>query len=139
MTKDHVIAHLKMIQDVITRMASNSASMKRYAVIVVGAGFVLLRLSENTSAWSVLPLTIMLGVMGILDAWYLHLEQLFRDLYNDARTKEQTRFTMDISRFRQKRGGAFRGVVKKLCSLSVWSFYLTLALILVSAAFLARD
>ena len=69
-----MVEHLKMVQSVVTRMASNSAQMKTWAVSLVTAAFVFSGLSDDPH-W-------LIGVGGCIpviafwtmDARYLHLE-----------------------------------------------------------------
>ena len=78
----NTIAHLQMAQDVITRMAGNSAQMKTWTVSLVTAAFVFSGLSDNPH-W-------LIGVGGyvpilafwFMDAGYLRLERCYIKLYD---------------------------------------------------------
>ena len=76
-----VRAHLNILQDVIRRMASNSASCKNWCVVLVAAMLVLVARTD-TPAYALLALLPTL-LFCILDAYYLALEQAFRRSYND--------------------------------------------------------
>ena len=87
------IVHLGMIQDVITRMAGESARMKQFALAVLGA---LAATSEATTspalAWVAGVLTI---VFWFLDAQYLAQERWYRSLFDHVRGGDgPTDFTM---------------------------------------------
>lgn len=89
---DAKIKHLEMIQDVITRMAQNSFSLKGWAVtLVVG----VLALSVQTTNHffflvAYLPILLFWG----LDAYYLQLERKYRVLYREQKCTFETDFGM---------------------------------------------
>lgn len=74
--------HLGMIQDVVARMASSSASTKRIAIIVVG-GAAAVAARGNWEATDLLRLAIILvAVLWLIDVRYVQRERWFRDLYD---------------------------------------------------------
>ena len=83
LTERH-IQHLGMIQDVIRRLADNSFSVRRWALVTVGALIALaVRADEPILAYASLgPVLIFWG----LDGYYLRQERLFRRLYDRVRT-----------------------------------------------------
>ena len=75
-----VIAHLSIVQGVITRMAENSRSCKVWCVTLVAATLVLVaRTGEPQHALIALAPAVLFYV---LDAYYLALERGFRRSYN---------------------------------------------------------
>lgn len=75
-----VQAHLKMVQDVIARMAENGRACKLWCVTLVAATLVLVaRTGEPTNALLALVPT---GILFFLDSYYLALERAFRKSYN---------------------------------------------------------
>lgn len=91
------INHLQMVQEVIKRMASNSFSLKGWAVSLV-AGIFALSSKESDKMYflvAYIPCIIFWG----LDAYYLRQERLFRALYDMVRLKHQpaSNFSMDTS------------------------------------------
>ena len=75
-----VQTHLKIIQDVIRRMAENSRSCKVWCVTLVSATLVLLAQTGN-------PQNVLLALAPavlflILDTYYLALERGFRNAYD---------------------------------------------------------
>ena len=78
------LEHLKMIQDIITRMANNSFHLKGWAITLVTGIFAI-------SAWNDLGtgfyclIYIPLIVFWILDTYYLQQERLYRALYDRVR------------------------------------------------------
>lgn len=84
MTQDR-IDHLKMIQDVITRMAGESAKMKQYALAALG---VLASTAQATGSVSLaLIAAVMAVVFWLLDARYLAQERWYRALYDEVRAE----------------------------------------------------
>ena len=86
-----------MIQNVITRMGSNSFHLKGWSVVLVSALFAL-------SAADTRPEFIYLAyfpafIFWILDGYFLWQERLFRELYDHVRLLEDkdVDFSMDTS------------------------------------------
>lgn len=72
--------HLQMLQDVINRMASNSANAKTWCITLVSAIIILAADKENPQ---VIEYTLLPVIMFyILDVYYLAYEKAFRALYN---------------------------------------------------------
>jgi hypothetical protein len=106
---------LQMIQAIITRLSGNSSTLKGFAVTIVTA---LLGVSINAHkasyAWlGAYPVV----VLGLLDAYYLALERLYRRLYNTAVNEGDAAWGLSA-------GGATPSeVAKAVGSPSVWLFY----------------
>jgi hypothetical protein len=74
--------HLKLIQDVISRMAGNSFLLKGWSVsLVAGLSALSKAQSDRSFAWIALGVVVMFAV---LDAYYLALERAYRELYDNA-------------------------------------------------------
>jgi hypothetical protein len=119
---------LQMIQAIITRLAANSGALKGFAVTIVTA---LLGVSINKNrtdyAWlSIYPIL----VLGLLDAYYLALEQLYRTLYNNAVGEGDYAWGLAAGKVN------FIHVAKAVGSPSVWVFYgaTLLAVVIVALA-----
>lgn len=79
-----VQTHLRMMQDVIARMASNSASCKTWCVTLVAAVLVLVaRLGESVKPEYALIALVPTIAFLVLDTYYLTLERRFRNSYDD--------------------------------------------------------
>jgi hypothetical protein len=80
-----VIAHLNMLQGIITRLAGNSAQCKTWCITIVAAvvAFAGALKNEKIVALAIIPLAI----FGFLDAAYLANEKAYRDLYNRLAAK----------------------------------------------------
>jgi hypothetical protein len=74
------LAHLSMLQAVVTRLAGNSAQCKTWCVAIVSALFGLAGAakSDRIAAAAIIPIV----VFGLVDAAYLANEKAYRDLYN---------------------------------------------------------
>lgn len=120
-----VQSHLAILQSVIQRMATNSASSKAWCITLVSAILVIVAdKGKPQYAWIALIPTILFLV---LDAYYLSLERGFRNAYNAFIQKlhAQALQTEDLFVVTPK-GGAIRLFFKSLLSFSVWPFYGTL-------------
>lgn len=113
--------HLEMLQDVISRMAGNSASLKNYCMTIAAA---IIGLSSAIQKPEILYYTIpLILIFGVLDGHYLRLERAFRDQYNSVRKTDLNKipdFLISPS------WTAGHGRMSGFWSWSVWLFYLTL-------------
>lgn len=82
------IQHLQMIQDVISRMASNSFMLKGWAVTLVAGIFALA--SKDTDKLYFIIVYIPVIVFWGLDSYYLLQERLYRALYDKVRQTEES-------------------------------------------------
>ena len=121
-----VRAHLSILQDVIRRMAGNSASCKNWCVVLVAAMLVLVA-RASAPGYALLALLPIL-LFWILDAYYLALEQAFRCSYNDfVRKLHNSEVALtDLYIVRPGRPVG-RQLWVSLRSTAVWPFYLMLA------------
>ena len=96
---DTRIAHLQMIQAVITRMAGNSFLVKGWTVTLVAALFALAAVDANRFFVYVAYLPAVM--FWALDAYFLRQERLFRQLYDQVReaVDENVDFSMDTHPF----------------------------------------
>ena len=120
-----VQSYLGILQGVINRMASNSAGCKTWCITLVSAIAVVISDKSNPShVWvALLPISLFL----FLDAYYLGLEQRFRDSYNDFIKKLHSGDAEIEDVFIVNPGGGFLltmgSTFKAALSLSVWLFY----------------
>lgn len=112
------IKHLEMLQNVISRMAGSSASIKNYCMTISAA---IIGLATAIQKPEVLYYTIpLILIFGILDAHYLRLERAFRDQFNSVRKSdlsERPDFLISPS------WTAGHRVFSGIFSWSVWLFY----------------
>lgn len=93
------IAHLTFIQGIIIRMAGNSFLLKGWSVTIIAALFALA--SQNSNSMFVIISYMPTLMFWGLDAFYLHQEKLFRELYTmvSNNTIKSDNFTLDTSSF----------------------------------------
>lgn len=109
------VAHLTMIQGVISRLAGYSALLKNFCLTVVTATMALSVQHHATPACAVAGGAIML--FWLLDAYYLWLEQAFRETYSEVARRPFA----DAAELQIERGRATPWSV--VSSLSLWGFY----------------
>jgi hypothetical protein len=108
---EHRVKHLEFIQAVISRQAGNSFLIKGWAITVATGfyGFAAQQKSWKLGLVGLLPV----AVFGLLDAYYLRQERLFRCLYEDAITTETTvpNFSMDIGPYKSNKHPSWNSVL----------------------------
>ncbi len=125
-------AHLGILQNVIQRMAANSASCKAWCITVVSAVLVIVadKGKPDFAYIALIPTILFLA----LDAYYLGLEKAFRSTYNDFVKKlHASQATSDDLFSVAPSGNASAHQVKALASFSVWGFYSTLIILIALA------
>ena len=130
---EDVRQHLSFIQGVITRMNSNSFSMKGWMVAIVSALCAVYAANPNSGASYIYFIAAIIAdiLFCLLDAYYLKMEKEYRKLYNKVlKSPEETDFNMKI------------GEEQKVCfceafkSPSVWILYTVVAILLGIAIYL---
>ena len=131
---EDVRQHLSFIQGVITRMNSNSFSMKGWVVAIVSA-LAAVYASDAANPCGYIYFAIAIPVVLIfcgLDAYYLKMEKQYRDLYNEVLANpEVTDFNMNASGFKRTLWQAF-------CSPSVWIIYVFILVLLIAAIIILK-
>lgn len=131
---EDVRQHLSFIQGVITRMNSNSFSMKGWMVAIVSA-LAAVYASDAANPCGYIYFAIAIPVVLIfcgLDAYYLKMEKQYRDLYNEVLANPVTTdFNMNASGFKRTLWQAF-------CSPSVWILYVFVLVLLVAAIIILK-
>ncbi len=129
---EDVRQHLSFIQGVITRMNSNSFSMKGWMIAIVSA-LAAVYASDSYNPCGYIYFVVAMPVVLIfcgLDAYYLKMEKQYRKLYNQVvENTENTDFCMDASGFNVPFYQALR-------SPSVWVLYISVMVLLVAAVVL---
>lgn len=121
-----VRTHLTILQDVIRRMAGNSASCKNWCIVLVAAILVLV---ARTAAPAYALLALIPAVLFLfLDAYYLALEQAFRRSYESFVDRLHAGAVTLADLYVVKPGRPIgRQMIVSLRSTSVWPFYVALA------------
>lgn len=129
-----VQSYLTILQGVIGRMASNSAGAKTWCIALVSV--IIVVVAEKTEPGYVWIALVPVALFFLLDAYYLGLERQFRDRYNGFIKKLHEDMAEVEDVFIVTPGGGLSGTVKaafRACgSVSVWPFYLLLALMLLA-------
>lgn len=136
--KESVRAYLTLIQDVISRMATNSASCKTWCVTLISA--LLVMVIDKGKPNAILLGLIPLALFCFLDAYYLSLEHDFRSIYRSfvgklhdgtATGKDLYDLTPENDHFGQRMGALF----KQVFSFSILPFYGIILVILLVVYF----
>ena len=118
-------AHLQITQSIIQRMASNSASCKAWGITLVSA--ILVIVADKGKSQYALIAVIPNLLFLVLDSYYLALEKMFRQSYNDFIEKlHKSKFIAPDLYAVSPSGSLFRTFFSSLLSFSIWPFYLTL-------------
>ena len=131
---DEKLKHLEFIQDVITRMNTNSFQLKGWAVTIVSAILALYASTKNGQF--VLMAAPAIVIFWLLDAYYLNQERKYRGLYCDAAKKksEVDIFSMDASGYKT---GNYR-YWNALWSQTIWTLYLGLLALVIAITLCLR-
>lgn len=130
------IKHLEFIQDVITRMNSNSFQIKGWCITILSALCAVYATIQNVAFIGIALLPTIL--FWCTDAYYLQQERKFKDLYNDV-SKGNTEiplFSMSINRYVGETYSFWSSFKSRMIS----GLYGTLALLIIlSVAVLSKD
>jgi len=123
--------HLELVQNAITRMGTNGANLKGYCMTLVAA---IIGLAAAVSKEQILIYTIPVVIgFSFLDGAYLALEKGFREHFDEIRVQDinsQPDFCI------KAKGGH---MLKAYFSWSVFGFYLTTILVMVSISYLMPE
>jgi len=115
------IAHLTMLQGVITRMGANSFTLKALSATFGSAAIAALASASEPSPLYAVAALVPIFMFWIMDAQYLRVEKAYRSLYEKVRTGEEVdAYSLDASAFMSHFGTAIRLAL----SWSVSLFYL---------------
>ena len=111
---NEILEHLKLIEDIISRLAHNSFALKGWSITITTALFAFAGVKEN-------GLFLWIGLIPIiffwlLDSYYLRLEKKYRGLYDKVRVAETTDFDMSV-----------KGIPARfpMFTISEWPFYVS--------------
>jgi hypothetical protein len=110
---ENKIKHLEFIQNIITRMNSNSFILKGWTITLVSALFALA--ANDTNMNYVLVSYIAIPVFWILDGFYISQERQYRDLYVDVAKKTQNEidFSLDATEYNKGKNNWISGILSK--------------------------
>lgn len=96
---DEKIKHLEFVQNVITRMNTNSFQLKGWMITIVSALLALYASSDNNVLYVFIAIVPVL-IFWFLDAFYLKQEKLYRKLYKDIVEDNNIQlFNMNVSKY----------------------------------------
>ncbi len=98
------IKHLEFIQNIITRMNTNSFQIKGWMITIVSALLALYASSDNETTYIFVAIVPTL-LFWNLDAYYLQQERKFRELYKEVIQKESniSNFSMSIDKYTDRK------------------------------------
>ena len=125
-----VQAHLGIMQGVIQRMATNSASSKGWCITLVAALLVVVadKGKPQLALIALIPTLLFLA----LDAYYLALEKAFRQSYNHFIEKlHSSKLSASDLYVVEPEGNLARLAFRAIRSFSIWPLYATLLVMIV--------
>ena len=127
-----VTSYLAILQGVISRMGTNSASCKTWCVTLVSAVIIIVADKGRPNYVWISAIPILL--FGILDSYYLALERQFRSIYNDFIRKLhfESATVDDVFIIGPTSGicATSLNILRATLSISVWPFYALFAVML---------
>ncbi len=113
MGMEQKIKHLEFIQNVITRMNSNSFFIKGWTVTLVSALFAFSAKDANLNY--ALISYIVIPVFWLLDGFYLLQERQYRDLYREIANKDNNDidFNMNASHYSNEDNSWLSAILSK--------------------------
>lgn len=132
---DEKLKHLEFIQNVITRMNTNSFQIKGWAVTIVSALLAVYAATKNNQFVLVGIFPTM--IFWFLDAYYLNQERKFRGLYNDVAgiTDQPKQIKLFAMRPDLYTGGTY-SYWSAFVSLTISMLYLSIIVILVGSFYI---
>ena len=128
------IKHLEFIQNIITRMNTNSFQIKTFGITIISALLVIY--ASNKNEMFIIISIIATSLFWFLDTYYLQQERKFRGVYNNISGLKKDidikNFEMPIHKFT---GGDYN-YFKVLISKTIFFFYGFIILILAVLLFL---
>ncbi|MEI8208945.1 MAG: hypothetical protein WCG16_07060 [Methylococcales bacterium] len=126
--------HLGILQNVIARMASNSASSKTWCITIVSTVLVIVA-DKGKSDFIILAL-IPIILFCALDTYYLAMEKGFRASYETFVGKiHRQSLTLEDLYLVKLEGNQIKLHIESLKSFSVWGFYVLVALLVIAVKF----
>lgn len=123
---DEKIAHLNMLQNIISRMANNSFLVKGWSITLVAA---VAALSARDSDLNFLYIAFFPVVLfWPIDAYYLSLERCYRELYDSVANDT---FSGGKFSLRVKNNEGCLSFLKSFFSLAIAPFYLVIVIMIV--------
>ena len=111
------IAHLTMLQGVITRMGANSFTLKALAATFGSAAVAVMATVETPSPYYAVVAIVPMIIFWLMDAQYLRLERAYRKLYDHIRKGEEVEaYSLEATPFMRDTASVLRLVVSRSVS-----------------------
>lgn len=122
---------MTFIQDVITRMNSNSFSLKGLMITIVAAlgAFFVNDCDKGTAVVYLAIALLLVLIFWFMDAYYLKMEKQYRLLYDDA-VKEKAEL------YKMKADDYYVCYFEVLFSKTMWPLYFSMAVVLIAVFFI---
>lgn len=127
--KEEEIKHLEFIQNIITRMNTNSFQIKGMAVTIVSALLAIYASEKNPDF--ILITIFPLILFWFLDSYYLSQERKFRGVYNDLLKDNPNNLKPFEMRPDLYKGGKY-SFWSVFFSKTIWTIYLIVILVMVA-------
>lgn len=102
------IAHLTMLQGVISRMGANSFSLKALSATFGSAAVAVTASSANPSVYYAIAAVVPILIFWLMDAQYLRYERAYRNLYDHVRKGEEIdAYSLNAAPFMRDLGPVF--------------------------------
>lgn len=119
---DKKLKHLEFIQNIITRMNTNSFVIKGWSVTLVSALFALAAAKSNL--WFVIIAYLPVMIFWGLDGFFISTEKQYRELYREVAKKDESTidFNLDATEYKPQIGGWLRNAFTN----TLWPFHAAL-------------
>lgn len=125
--KEQEVKHLEFIQNIITRMNTNSFQIKGLSITIVS---ILLAVYISVNNLEFILITIFpLILFWFLDTYYLNQERKFRGLYNDILNGNKHNLKPFEMRIDLYKNGKF-SFYSTLFSKTIWTLYIPVIVIM---------
>ena len=127
--KEEKIKHLEFIQNIISRMNTNSFQIKGITATIISA-LLAISLSEKNIDFLIISIFPII-IFWLLDSYYLSQERKFIGLYNDIINDQENKykiFKMDISKYKS---GKFQFINVLLSKTIIGFYFVTLCIIII--------
>ncbi|WGF92646.1 hypothetical protein [Aequorivita marisscotiae] len=132
MSEQLKIKHLEFIQNVISRLSTNSFLIKGWCITLI-TGLIALSLDNQKFVILIIGLPIIV-IFWFLDTYYLWLEKIYRAHYTIEIENHQINFNMDITSL--KKEILFSPLLFRF---SIFLLYLILIILLIGAYLFLRN
>lgn len=129
------IRYLEMIQNIISRISSNSFLLKGWTVTIVVGLLAFANLKQMEPKFIVLALVPTI-IFWVLDSFFLLQERLYRRLYNHAITlkEDEIDFSLNAYKFKDEVANWFKIMFTK----TILLFYIPILIVILLALFSSK-